>query len=72
MVLHLPLLTMQKKQDEMRKLAEGKNLRLCGKYGDDRTPAGDVYVLRTGVTMGKTEQQVLDTLLETAKTIVAR
>ena len=61
-MLHLPLLTDKKSMGQVTQLAAKLGLTMRGIYGEGSEALGSVYQLSNQVTLGKTEQELVDTV----------
>ena len=67
--LHLPMLTILKQMGQVNQLAARLGLNLRGVYGEGSEAWGHLYQLSNQVTLGRTEQEILDSVSALAKQI---
>lgn len=68
-MLHLPMLTILKQMGKVNQLAARLGLNLRGIYGEGSEALGHLYQLSNQVTLGKTEQEILDSVSALARQI---
>ena len=71
-ILHLPGLTMDKSVLTVEQEVRQKRQLLEGVFGNIRNAPGDFYRLSNAVTLGKTEEELVFTLSQTARDILAQ
>jgi len=59
-MLHLPALKLLGQIDKVFRAAKDMHLAIRGLYGEGTEPAGDLYQLSNQITLGKTEEQIID------------
>ena len=69
MMLHLPMLTILKQMGKVTQLAAKLGLTLRGIYGEGSEAQGNLYQLSNQVTLGKTEQEIMDSVSALARQI---
>lgn len=67
--LHLPMLTILKQMGQVNQLAARLGLNLRGVYGEGSEAWGHLYQLSNQVTLGRTEQEILDSVSALARQI---
>jgi protein arginine kinase len=70
-MLHLPGLVMAQEMDSVIALAREKQLTLRGVYGEGSYGAGDFYQVSNHVTLGVTEESVVESVGEAARDLAA-
>ena len=68
-MLHLPMLTISKQMGKVNQLAAKLGLTLRGIYGEGSEARGFLYQLSNQVTLGRTEQELLETVGAVARQI---
>ncbi|MBQ7184646.1 MAG: ATP--guanido phosphotransferase [Clostridia bacterium] len=68
-VMHLPMLTLRKSMGQVMQLAAKLGLTMRGMYGEGSEALGHVYQLSNQVTLGKTEEELLESVSATAAQI---
>jgi len=63
-MLHLPALRLCGEIDKVRRAARDMQLALRGFHGEGSEATGDFYQLSNQTTLGKTEEEILDTFVE--------
>ena len=66
-MLHLPMLTLLKQMGKVNQLAAKLGLTLRGIYGEGSEAQGNLYQLSNQVTLGRTEQEILQAVTATAR-----
>lgn len=66
MMLHLPMLTLQKQMGKVNQIAAKLGLTLRGIYGEGSEAQGNLYQLSNQVTLGRTEKEIIDAVAATA------
>jgi protein arginine kinase len=69
-MLHLPALVMRGDMDRVFRAVAKLNLAVRGLYGEGTEAHGDFYQVSNQVTLGKSEQQILDTVGKVVPRIV--
>lgn len=69
MMLHLPMLTVLKQMGKVTQLAAKLGLTLRGIYGEGSEAQGYLYQLSNQVTLGKTEQEIMDSVTALARQV---
>ena len=69
-MLHLPALLFTRQIDKVITAVGKMNLVVRGLYGEGTQYAGSLYQLSNQVTLGKSEEEILDTLVSTVPQIV--
>jgi len=65
-MLHLPALKMSGQLEKVFRAAKDMHLAVRGLYGEGSEPVGDFYQLSNQITLGKSEKQIIDELIEYA------
>jgi protein arginine kinase len=65
-MLHLPALKMTEQIDKALRAAKDMGLAIRGLYGEGSEPVGDFFQLSNQITLGKSEKQIIDELIERA------
>jgi len=60
-MLHLPALKITSEIDRVRRAAKDMNLAVRGYYGEGSDSAGDFYQISNQITLGQSEQDILET-----------
>lgn len=60
-MLHLPALKITSEIDRVRRAAKDMHLAVRGYYGEGSDSAGDFYQVSNQITLGKSEQEILET-----------
>ena len=68
-MMHLPMLTLRKSMGQVMQLAAKLGLTMRGMYGEGSEALGHVYQLSNQVTLGKTEEELLESVSATAAQI---
>ncbi len=68
-MMHLPMLTLRKSMGQVMQLAAKLGLTMRGIYGEGSEALGNVYQLSNQVTLGKTEDELLESVQATATQI---
>lgn len=71
-MLHLPALSITKKLPELMKSMPQFGLTVRGFYGENSENMGDFFQISNEVTLGKTEQEIVDTLNHVVEQIIER
>ncbi|MBR4359101.1 MAG: protein arginine kinase [Clostridia bacterium] len=66
-MLHLPMLTLLKQMGKVNQLAAKLGLTLRGIYGEGSEAQGNLYQLSNQVTLGRTEQEIIQAVTATAR-----
>ena len=69
-MLHLPMLTRMHGMESMIKALGNLGMTVRGLYGEGSRATGELYQLSNQVTLGRTEQEVLDALKSAARQII--
>ncbi|MFO7957570.1 MAG: ATP--guanido phosphotransferase [Candidatus Brocadiia bacterium] len=69
-MLHLPGLAMLQQMQRVIELSETNNLALRGVYGEGTHGAGDFYQISNQVTLGVSEDEILDSVTDAARELV--
>jgi len=69
-LLHLPAIVMTHEMDRVVELARGPNLRLRGVFGESAHGTGDIYQMSNVATLGRAEDEIVDSVASTAARIV--
>lgn len=68
-MMHLPMLTLRKSMGQVMQLAAKLGLTMRGIYGEGSEALGNVYQLSNQITLGKTEEELLESVQATATQI---
>jgi protein arginine kinase len=71
-MLHLPALAMTKKLPELMKSMPQFGLTVRGFYGENSENMGDFFQISNEVTLGRNEQEIVDTLTHVVEQIIER
>ena len=66
-MLHLPMLTLLKQMGKVNQLAAKLGLTLRGIYGEGSEAQGHLYQLSNPVTLGRTEQEIIEAVTAVAR-----
>lgn len=69
-MLHLPGLAMLQQMQRVIELSDANNLALRGVYGEGTHGAGDFYQISNQVTLGVSEEEILDSVTDAARELV--
>ena len=69
MMLHLPMLTLFKQMGKVGQLAAKVGLTIRGIYGEGSEAQGNLYQLSNQVTLGRTEEELVQAVAATARQI---
>jgi protein arginine kinase len=69
-MLHLPGLVMAQEMDSVIELVRERHLTLRGVYGEGSHGAGDFYQVSNHVTLGVTEEAIVESVAEAARALV--
>ncbi len=62
MVLHLPMLTLDKQMGTMNQMAAKVGLTIRGLYGEGSEALGSLYLVSNNATLGRTEHEIVSTV----------
>jgi protein arginine kinase len=68
--MHLPAMAMQHKIESMVQKLPTSEIAVRGFYGEGSESIGDVYQISNQLTLGRTEEHVIERVLKTAKNVV--
>jgi protein arginine kinase len=68
--VHLPALAMQDKIEHIMKKLPNSEIAVRGFYGEGSDSIGDIYQISNQLTLGRTEEHVIERVLATARSIV--
>ncbi len=71
-MVHLPALSMIGYMDRVIQAANQIGLTVRGMYGEGTEAEGNMYQISNQVTLGRTEEEIIDTLKEVTKQIISR
>ncbi len=71
-MLHLPGLVYSRQIDEILKIVQPFGLTVRGFYGENSEFTGDFYQISNEVSLGKSEGEIIETLLNVIKNVIGR
>ncbi|RKD26408.1 Protein-arginine kinase [Caminicella sporogenes DSM 14501] len=71
-MIHLPALSMTRYIDRILQAVNQIGLTVRGIYGEGTAAEGNIYQISNQVTLGRTEEEIIDTLKEVTKQIISK